>query len=269
MAKRYWDQKVVLVTGGSSGLGLELATEFAACGAKVIIAALEKEAVEKVVADFQTAGMDVTGFAVDVTSDDDVQELAINICEKYGRLDALVNVAGRTDRGKIEFCDAEHFEKVLRLNFLALVRVTHTFLPILLESGGHVINIGSLASKAASRWTGAYPASKFAVAAYSQQLRLELGPQGLKVLLVCPGPIQRDTERLYPLEGLEDLPESARRPGAGVKVRKIPPKKLVKAILNAAEKNKPELIMPGKARILFTLAQMWPRLGDWLILKNT
>ena len=61
---------------------MELATEFAACGAKVIIAALEKEAVEKVVADFQAAGMDVTGFAVDVTSDEDVQELAINICEK-------------------------------------------------------------------------------------------------------------------------------------------------------------------------------------------
>ena len=54
-----------------------------------------------------------------------------------------------------------------------------------------------------------------------------------------------------------------------MKVRKIPPKKLVNAILKAAEKNKPELIMPGKARILFTLAQMWPRLGDWLILKNT
>ena len=270
MAKKdYWNQKVVLVTGGSSGLGLELTTELIHRGARIIIAALEKEAVDAVVAQLVADGGDVTGFAVDVTSDEDVQNLAIEVCERFGRLDALINVAGRTDRGKIEFCDADHFEKVLRLNFLALVRMTHTFLPMLLESEGHVVNIGSLASKAASRWTGAYPASKFAVAAYSQQLRLELGPQGLKVLLVCPGPIRRETERLYPLEGLEDLPESARRPGAGVKVGKISPQQLVRAILLAAEKNRAELVLPKKARILFTLAQLFPTLGDWLILRNT
>ena len=80
---------------------------------------------------------------------------------------------------------------------------------------GHVVNIGSLAAKSAARWLGAYPATKFAVAAYSQQLRLELGPQGLHVLLVCPGPIQRSDPRLYPLEGLEDIPDRARGPGRG------------------------------------------------------
>ena len=98
---------------------------------------------------------------------------------------------------------------------------------------------------------------------------MELGSQGLKVLLVCPGPIARETERLYPLEGLEDLPESARRPGAGVKVKKLDPKKLVAAILKASEKGLPELVMPWKARLLFAIQQLFPRLGDWLVQKNT
>ena len=104
---------------------------------------------------------------------------------------------------------------------------------------------------------------------YSQQLRLELGPEGLHVLLVCPGPIKRDDERLYPLEGLEDVPDRARQPGAGVKVGRIPPQKLARAILRACERRRPEIVMPGKARLLFAVAQLWPRLGDWLVRRNT
>jgi short-subunit dehydrogenase len=107
------------------------------------------------------------------------------------------------------------------------------------------------------------------VAAYSQQLRLELGSEGLHVLLVCPGPIAREDERLYPLEGLEDLPDSARRPGAGVKVSAIDPKRLSRAILRACERRQAELVMPGKARLLFAISQLWPSLGDWLVMKKT
>jgi short-subunit dehydrogenase len=139
----------------------------------------------------------------------------------------------------------------------------------LLKQRGHVVNIGSLAAKSSARFVGAYPATKHAVAAYSQQLRLELGPEGLHVLLVCPGPVDRDDPRLYPLEGLEDIPESARRPGAGVKVRGIPPKRLATAILRACQRRRPEIVMPAKARLLFAISQLWPRLGDWIVLRKT
>jgi short-subunit dehydrogenase len=157
----------------------------------------------------------------------------------------------------------------MELNLIALVRCTQAAMPHLLKRRGHVVNIGSLAAKSASRWVGAYPATKHAVAAYSQQLRLELGSEGLHVLLVCPGPIARDDERLYPLEGLEELPERARRPGAGVKTKAIAPQKLAAAILRACQRRRPELVMPGKARLLFALAQWCPRLGDWIVLRST
>jgi short-subunit dehydrogenase len=157
----------------------------------------------------------------------------------------------------------------MELNFIALVRCTRAAVPHLLKQRGHVVNIGSLAAKSAARWVGAYPATKFAVAAYSQQLRLELGSQGLHVLLVCPGPIERKDSRLYPLTGLEDVPESAREPGAGVKTKAIAPSALARAILRACEKRRPEIVMPSKARWLFALAQLWPGLGDWIVLRET
>lgn len=269
MKNSYWQQKIILITGGSSGFGREIAEGFLRAGATVVVAALEPEMLNAAVAEMRETWPAVHGMVADVTREEDVAALLEYVEKTFGGLDCLVNAAGRTDRGKVADCTAERFQKVMELNFIALARVTHAFLPLLLASRGHVINIGSLASKAASRWTGAYPASKHAVAAYSQQLRLELASDGLKVLLVCPGPIQRDTQRLYPLEGLEDLPETARQPGAGVKVKRIPPEKLVAAILHAAQTGRPELVMPWKARILFTLCQMCPRLGDWLILRNT
>ena len=171
----------------------------------------------------------------------DVDRLFAEAIGRYGKLDVLVNNAGRSMRGKVLDTTPEQFRDLMELNLIALVRCTRAAAPHLLAARGHVVNIGSLAAKSASRWVGAYPATKHAVAAYSQQLRLELGPQGLHVLLVCPGPIERKDPRLYPLEGLEDVPERAREPGAGVKTKAIPPQWLAAQILRACERRKAEI----------------------------
>lgn len=265
----YWQDKVVLVTGGSSGLGRVIADEFAAAGAKLAIAGLEGDAVRQAAEEMAGAGADVLGLQADVTKQEDVDRLVAEALDRFGRLDVLVNNAGRTDRGKVLDITPERFRDLLELNFLAVVRCTRAAMPHLLNQRGHVVNIGSLAAKSAARWVGAYPATKHAVAAYSQQLRLELGGEGLHVLLVCPGPVRREDARLYPLEGLEDLPESARRPGAGVKVGAIDPKKLARAVLRACQKRRPELVLPGRARLVFALSQLWPALGDWIVLRKT
>ncbi len=265
----FWNGKVVLVTGGSSGLGRELAEGFARAGAKVAIAALEAEAVEATTRDLQGLGADALGVHADITRQEDVDSLLAQTLDRFGRLDALVNNAGRSMRGKLLDTTPEQFRDLMELNLIALVRCTRAALPHLLARRGHVVNIGSLASKSAARWVGAYPATKHAVAAYSQQLRLELGPEGLHVLLVCPGPIARDDPRLYALEGLEEVPQQARRPGAGVKVGPTSPEKLVRAILRACERRRPEIVMPAKARLLFAISQAFPALGDWVILRRT
>ena len=267
--KNIWQDKVVLVTGGSSGLGYMIANGFATKGAMVVIAALEEGTAEKAATEIQQLGYKAFGIQANVTRQEDVDKLFSTIESKFGGLDVLVNNAGRSVRGKISETTPDHFKELMELNFFAVVRCTLAALPLLLKSKGSIINIGSLASKASARWVAGYPATKFAVAAYSQQLRLELGEEGLHVLLVCPGPIKRDTPRLYEHKGVEGLPESARKPGAGVKTKGIPPEKLVEAIISATEKRKYELIMPRKAKILFVLAQICPKLGDWIVLKMT
>jgi NAD(P)-dependent dehydrogenase (short-subunit alcohol dehydrogenase family) len=265
----FWHDKVALVTGGSSGLGRVIADAFVGAGARVVIAGLEAEAVAAAADQMRPSGRDVLGIHADITRQDQVDALFAQTLERFGRLDALVNSAGRSMRGNVLDTTPEQFRELMELNLIALVRCTRAAAPHLLRQRGHVVNIGSLASKSAARWVGAYPATKFAVAAYSQQLRLELGPRGLHVLLVCPGPIARRDPRLYPLEGLEDVPHEARRPGAGVRVKAIPPEKLARAILRACERRQPELVMPAKARWLFALSQLWPGLGDWMVLRKT
>jgi uncharacterized protein len=265
----YWQDRVALVTGGSSGLGRSIAEALGAAGAKVVIAGLEGEAVRQAAAEIQAAGCDVLGVQADITRQEDVDRLFDEALGRFARLDVLVNNAGRTMRGKLLDTTPEQFRNLMELNLIALVRCTRAAVGHLLKQRGHVVNIGSLAAKSAARWVGAYPATKHAVAAYSQQLRLELGPEGLHVLLVCPGPLQRQSERLYPLEGLEGVPERARQPGAGVRLRSISPEQLAQAILRACERRRPELVIPGRARLLFALSQLWPTLGDWIVRRKT
>ncbi len=265
----YWHDKTVLITGGSSGLGRALADAFAAAGSRLALIGLEPEAVQAAAAELLARGTEVLPLPADITRPDAVEAAVAATLDHFGQLDVLVNCAGRSMRGKVADTTPEQFRELLELNFIALVRCTRAALPHLLARRGHVVNIGSLASKSAARWVGAYPATKFAVAAYSQQLRLELGGEGLHVLLVCPGPLARQERRLYALEGLEDVPERARRPGAGVKVRPIDPAWLSAAILRACQQRRAELVVPSKARWLFAIAQLWPELGDWLVRRFT
>jgi uncharacterized protein len=265
----YWQNKVVLISGGSSGLGEMLARKFAAAGAKLVLGAIDADGVESVAGSLRSAGCDAIGVWADVTQQEPVDRLIASAVERHGRLDALLNCAGRSARGEVLATTPEQFLDLLSLNFLATVRCTRAAAPHLIQAKGHLVNIGSLAAKTASKFLGAYPASKFPVAAYSQQLRYELNPQGVHVLLVCPGPIARaDSGRRYDSQAA-GLPESARRPGGGVKLKGISPHKLATSILRYCERRKPELVMPAKARILFALSQLSPTLGDWIIGKMT
>lgn len=269
-----WKDKVVLVTGGSSGLGKAIAGAFAARGAKLVIAARRVETLAAAADELRRHGHEVAALAADVTNPQDVERLFSETITQFGQLDVLVNNAGRSMRGALAETSAEDFQKMFDLNMLGLVRCTRAALPHLLGRRGHVVNIGSLAGKSAARWVGAYSASKFAVTAYSQQLRLELADQGLHVLLVCPGPIARselrsesDQRERTTVQG--SLPASAYQPGAGVRTKAILPERLAEEIVRACETRRSELIRPRSARLLFALAQLSPRLGDWLVLKLT
>ncbi len=262
-----WQGRVALVTGGSSGLGRAIAKALVSRGSRVVIVARGAEKLQAVADELAANGRDVLAVPADITRQEGVDEIFARTMERFGRLDMLVNNAGRSARGMAIDTAPEEFAELFDLNVAALVRCTRAAMPQLLAARGHLVNIGSLAGKSAARYMGAYSATKHAVSAYSQQLRLELGPQGLHVLLVSPGPIARDEPRVRVSEKLRDLPSEARKPGGGVKINLIDPNRLAERILRACERRNPELVVPGRARLIFAISQLSPSLGDWIIRK--
>ncbi len=264
-----WQNKNCLVTGASSGLGLALARSLASRGATVVLNARSLGPLERATELLGATGGKVLAMPGDVTNQADVDSFVREVRERFGGLDFLCNCAGRSTRGEVLDSTVESFQQLWELNFLAVVRLTRAFAPMLIERSGNLVNIGSLAGKIAPRYLGAYPASKFALSAYSQQLRLELGPAGLHVLLVCPGPIKRKDAGERYVDDAADIPDQAQKPGAGAKLRGIEPDWLAERILTACERREPELVVPWKVRWLLALAQLFPRWGDWVLKKAT
>jgi len=269
MKLNYWQDKVCVVTGASAGLGAVIVRVLAARGAKLILVARHLKRLEQTADTLRALGGNVLAVGADLTVQQDVDNLVEQAILRFGQVDFLCNCAGRSSRGAVLDTTPEDFQQLLDINFLATVRTTRAFAPMLLQQQGHVVQIGSLASKVAARYMGAYPASKFALAAYTQQLRLELGPEGLHVLLVCPGPILRDNAAPRYAEVAESLPAEAQLPGAGAKLKGIDPTWLAERILVACERRQVELVVPWKVRVLLVLSQISPNFGDWLLRRAT
>lgn len=265
----YWTDKVAVVTGGSAGLGLHIARALVEAGARVTVAARDPSRLASAAASLSRPDRECVPIATDVTRQEDCTALVRQVLTKRGRIDALVHCAGRSTRGEIAATTAQQFSELIDTNFLAAVRMTTAALPVLLHKRSHLVLIGSLASKSAGPYLGAYPASKFPLAAYAQQLRLELGPRGLHTLLVCPGPIRRDDAGERYAHEAANLPPEARRPGGGVKLKGIDPAWLAGRILRACQRRQAELIVPARAKLLFAISDLWPSLGDWIIRRMT
>lgn len=268
MGHHYWRDKRCVVTGGSAGFGRVLVERLVESGARVIMVGRDEARLRRAVTELASpAGLSIC--AADVTRDDEVARLFDEVDSRLGGLDLLVNAAGRSARGRLDATPLDEHRRMWELNFLASVRCSQAALPRLAASRGHLVLIGSLACKFAPRYLGAYATSKAPLAAYAQQTRLEAREQGTHVLLVCPGPIRReDAGQRYDAEAA-DLPESARRPGGGAKLKGLDARRLADELLRACERRRVELVRPRKARLLAVLAQLAPSWADRLLLRYT
>ncbi len=264
----HWKNKTVVVTGGSAGFGLALAAAFGSGGASLVLVARNSDRLKAASDRLSARRIHVRTLEADVTSDQDVDRLETFVRSEFGRADVLVNAAGKSDRGRAGATTVDEFQSLWDVNFLSTVRCTTALMPMVQDVRGSIVNIGSLASKTAGQYLGAYPVSKHAVAAYSQQLRLELAEEGVHVMLVCPGPIRRDDAGNRYGDTLDDLPKSAARPG-GSKLKGLDPDELARRVANACVRRRPELVVPGKARLLFAISQLSPSLGDWILRRAT
>lgn len=187
-------RQVAWVTGAGSGVGRATALELASHGVKVILSDVDEQAIEDVkytlVAQELLADKDVLVLPMDVTKFDEHSKLFEKVLERFGRLDILVNCAGRSQSARFQDISMEVHKAMFDLNVFSHVHLTQTVVPHWLERrSGHVVVISSVASKIALPDSATYNATKGALHGYFEGLWSEVFDKGINVTLVCPGPV--------------------------------------------------------------------------------
>ena len=180
--------KVVLITGGSRGLGLVMARQFAAKGAKVVIAARDENEVRDAAQDLRGRGADVLPLTADLLDAAQVEGMVRQASDHFGPIDVLVNNAGTIQVGPIDSMTPADYEEAMKLHFWAPFWAVQAVLPQMRARGaGRIVNISSIGGKVSVPHLLPYSTSKFALVGFSEGLRSELMREGIYVTTVCPG----------------------------------------------------------------------------------
>jgi NAD(P)-dependent dehydrogenase (short-subunit alcohol dehydrogenase family) len=198
-----FDNKVVLITGAGSGIGKASAERIASEGGTVVCVDLQAEAVQAVADAIVASGGEACAFTCDVSDQASVKATVAAAVEKYGKLDALCNIAGILRFDNTHEVSMEDFDRVMKVNCYGLFMMCQEAIPHLLESKGFIVNMSSTAALGSHAWTAAYSASKGAVLSLTKTIAIEYGLQGINCNAICPGGIET------PMVAGANLPEGA------------------------------------------------------------
>jgi NAD(P)-dependent dehydrogenase (short-subunit alcohol dehydrogenase family) len=180
--------RIVVITGGSRGLGLLIARQLAEEGAHVTIAARDEAELQRAHEDLESRGARVHVVACDVGKRDQAERLIEETLQRHGRIDLLVNNAGVMKVGPVEHMDHADFEEAMAVHFWGPLHTTLAAVPAMKrQGGGRIVNISSIGGKIGVPHLTPYCASKFALTGLSDSLRGELAKDGIFVTTVCPG----------------------------------------------------------------------------------
>lgn len=188
-------EQVILITGASSGIGAALAKMLAEKYPKIrlILSARRQDRLEEVAAYCRQAKADVLVVPTDMTQLDQVKRLAQMALEQYGRVDVLVNNAGYGQMGPLELTSPEVTQRQFSVNLFGPMTLIRSLIPTMRDNGGgQIINVSSIGGRIAFPLGGLYSASKFALEAVSDVLRMELEPFNIRVSVVEPGPVHTE-----------------------------------------------------------------------------
>lgn len=242
--------QVVLITGASNGIGRQLAGDFAARGAIVVGCGRSIARLKETLREVRRTSPRSVMIGCDVGDAEQVRGMMAKVLADYGKIDILINNAGVGMRNPFVDTSLETIEEIVRTNYLGAVNCTHEALPPMIATGsGHIVNISSGAGKIGTLNMAAYCGSKFAMNGWSESLYHELKPLGIKVSVICPGPVATEFDR----EFRDTEPKS-------------PPKLIVtteavcREVIKAIEKNKFEVIMPRWLALLCAFKRYMPNL---------
>ncbi len=252
--RRFLDQ-VVLITGASTGIGAAAARMFAAEGAKVVLAARGREALDALAGELRGAGHAVEVVPTDVADMEALRRLVERTVEWGGRLDVLVNNAGVNHRGELERHTPEQLAQIVHVNLTAPIVLSRIALPHLQRHRGAIVNVASLAGRIPVVHEATYSATKFGLRAFTFALADELRPAGVRVSVVSPGPV--DTG--FIMEDLDHVPDLVfSQPMSSAE-------EIAALVLDCALDGRVERVRPKLGARLATLGYLFPGLRRALL----
>ena len=263
MAASIFKDKVVVITGASSGIGRELAYQLAEQGAWLSLAARNGEQLATVAGECQARGGKAIAVVTDVSEQAQCAGLIQRTVDHYHRIDMLVNNAGITMWGNFEdVSDISFFEQIMRVNYLGSVYCTYYALPFLKKTKGQIIGISSLAGKNGVPKRSGYAASKHAMVGFFDTLRIELEEHGISVTMIYPYFVATETrKRALGADG-KPIGKSSMREDEMMSAERC-----AKLILQAAATRKRELMMTWRGKVGLWIKLIAPGLVDRIAKK--
>ena len=252
--------KVVIITGGSSGIGRALAAEFGKNGSSVMITGRNLNELNQVVAELSSKGVIIKGFQADVSIEEDNCKMVEEAIKQFGHIDILINNAGVSMRALFEDLQLDVFKKVMDINFYGAVYATKCALPYILQTKGSIVGVSSINGKRSAPARSAYSASKFAMEGFLETLRTEVMKRGVHVLVASPGFTASNIRKRSLMKDGTAQGDSPRKEQEMMSADEVA-HHIYKAVLN----RKRDLVLTTKGRLAIFLNKWMPGITDKLV----
>ena len=251
-----FENKVVLITGASSGIGKQTAIEFAKLGSNIILVARRKNKLEQVENELKQFNVNTLVCACDVSKKDQVEELSKIVLQKFDSIDILVNNAGFAIYGSVSDLSIDEIESQMETNYFGMIYCVKNFLPLMLKKkSGHIVNVASVGASFSVPGVSSYCATKFAMLGFSEGLKHELYGTGVGLTVVSPIMVRTP---LFEHPSFTNFSKFS----TGVSLSS---ETVAKTIIKASNSSRLEIVVPSVARAVIWFKQTFPFLINPII----
>src|SRR6266403_2813723 len=258
--------KVALITGGSSGLGLVLARQICGEGGKVALIARDADELARAKADLVGRGGVALTVQCDLLDSDQIQSAVRQIIDRFGKIDILINNAGIIEVGPLQHMGRDDFERAMQLHFWAPFELISRIVPEMRTwGGGRIVNISSIGGKMAVPHLAPYSASKFALTGFSDAIRAELARDNIHVTTVAPGMMRTGSHVNAKFKGKHDSEFAWFAASAGAPLISMNADRAARKILAACRRGQPSLTLTFAARAAILGNALFPNLTGYMM----
>lgn len=256
-------KKVVIITGGTSGIGKACAEEFGRNNYAVVITGRNKERLDQAVDYLKNQNIEAFGVVSDVSNYDDNIKVAETTIAKFGRVDVLINNAGISMRALFEDLDVSVIKSVMDINFYGTVYATKSVLPEIIKNKGSIVGVSSIAGYRGLPARTGYSSSKFAMQGFLESLRTELFKKGVHVLVACPG---------FTASNIRNTALAADGGSQGETPRDeqkmMTAEEVASHIFKAVKSRKRDLVLTGQGKLTVFLNKWFPGFMDKMVYNH-